>query len=174
MTAGRPDRSEAADYYFMYIDKVRTDDICAYLSDQYEQTTALLATVSEERSLRRYAPDKWSVKEVISHVNDAERIFAFRALWFARGFETALPSFDQHIAARYSDADARTWDSHVQEFRAIRVATVALFSQLPKEAWVRRGTASATVFSVRALAFLIGGHTAHHVGVVTDRYLTDM
>ena len=166
-----PERSEAADYYFRYIDKVSTTNILEYLDDQCRETVALLSTVSESRSLRRYATRKWTLKEVISHLNDAERVFAFRAFWFARGFVSPLPSFDQNHAAGHAVADDRTWESHVEEFRAIRTATVTLFSQLPEVAWDRRGMASGNEFSVRALAFVIAGHTAHHVEMVTDRYL---
>jgi hypothetical protein len=174
MANGRPDRSEAADYYFMYIDKVPTDDICAYLSAQCEQTMTLLQAVSVDFSLRRYAMNKWSVREVISHVNDAERVFSFRALWFGRGFGTPLPSFDQNVAIGSAAADARSWDSHIQEFRAIRAGTLAFFRNLPNDAWGRRGTASGNTFSVRALAFLIGGHVAHHLNILRDRYLKDV
>ena len=172
MMTGTPDRTEAAQYYFRYIDKVSTNNIGEYLAVQGAQTAALLATLSESRSLHRYAPAKWSVKEVINHVNDAERVFAFRALWFARAFDTPLPSFDQDVGVSHAAADKLSWDSHVQEFRAVRAATVALFRQLPEEAWDRRGTASGYEFSVRALAFVIAGHTAHHVEMVVDRYLT--
>jgi DinB family protein len=174
MISGRPDPSEAADYYSVYIDKVNTNDICTYLSDQSEQVSALLGSVSEARSLHRYESDKWSVRELIGHLNDTERVFAFRALWFGRGFVEPLPSFDQHISVGGARADLRTLDSHLQEFRAIRAATVALFRHLPVEGWTRRGTASGHVVSVRALAFLIGGHVAHHVEVLTTRYLSDV
>ena len=171
MMTGTPDRSEAAEYYFRYIDKVTTSNIAAYLGHQAEQTMTLFATVTEEHSLTRYAPGKWSLKEVVSHLNDTERLFAFRAFWFARGFDPPLPSFDQQTAVEHAAADRRTWESHVQEFRVIRAATVALFAELPEEAWTRRGTASGNEFSVRALAFLVAGHTAHHLEIVTRCYL---
>ncbi|MCU1384124.1 MAG: hypothetical protein JWL71_2821 [Acidobacteria bacterium] len=173
MNAGRPERGEAADYYFTYIDKVVTDDIGAYLSTQADAALARLRTVSDPDSLRRYAPDKWSAREVVGHVNDAERVFAFRALWFARGFDTPLPSFDQDVAVAGAGAHGRTWGSHIEEFRAVRAATVALFRDLPADAWTRRGTASGNPVSVRALAYVIAGHLAHHLAILDDRYFND-
>jgi hypothetical protein len=171
-TSSRPARSEAADYYFMYIDQVGTDDICAYLEAQSEETIALLETITEERSRHRYAADRWSIREVVSHVNDAERLFAFRAFWFARGFDAPLPSFDQNVAAAHASAQVRTLRSHVDEFRAVRAATVTFFRGLPDDAWARHGIASDHPFTVRALAFLIGGHLAHHTLILRQRYLT--
>jgi uncharacterized damage-inducible protein DinB len=172
MFAGRPVRSEAADYYFTYIDKVDGEDICAYLRAQRDQVMARLAMVSAEQSGHRYAPGKWSIKEVVSHLNDAERLFAFRAFWFARGFDSALPSFDQDMAMGYAGAELRTWDSHVDEFRQVRASSLALLDNLPAEAWTRQGSASGYVFTVRALAFVIGGHVAHHLAILNQRYLT--
>ncbi len=93
-----PDRTEAAEYYFAYIDEVPDGDICEILRGQLPETITLLRDISEEQSLHRYAPGKWSIREVISHLNDTERVFVFRALWFARGFDTPLPSFDQDVA----------------------------------------------------------------------------
>ena len=166
-----PDRTEAAEYYFTYIDKVPPGDICQILEAQLQDTLALLKTVSEEQSLTRYAPGKWSIREVISHVNDAERLFVFRALWFARGFDSPLPSFDQDVAIKTASADARSFSSHVEEFRAVRAATLTFFQSLPDEAWMRRGTASGYSFTVRALAYITAGHAAHHAQILRERYV---
>jgi hypothetical protein len=166
-----PDRSEAAEYYFNYIDKVTTPDVCAVLEAQLPETLALLESITEERSRHRYAPDKWSIREVLSHINDCERLFVFRAFWFARGFDTPLPSFDQNVAIEGSGADARSWKSHVEEFKSVRAATVMFFRDLPEDAWSRRGIASDNPFSVRALAFIAAGHATHHVAIVRERYL---
>ncbi len=166
-----PDRTEAADYYFTYIDQAPRGDICRTLAAQSTETLALLQGISEERSLHRYAPAKWSMRQVLSHVNDAERTFAFRAFWFGRGLDSPLPSFDQDVAASAAGADERSWSSHVQEFQAVRAATLALFDSLPGEAWGRRGVASGNPFSVRALAFITAGHVAHHMRVLRERYL---
>jgi hypothetical protein len=166
-----PDRTEAAPYYFTYIDKVPAGDICQILAKQGEQTLTLLQGISENASRHRYAPDKWSIRQVLGHLNDTERLFVSRAFWFARGFETPLPSFDQHVAAGAAAADQRSWESHVEEFRAVRAATIAFFQNLPAEAWTRRGIASDTPFSVRALAYLAAGHVTHHVAILRSRYL---
>src|ERR1700732_4100610 len=168
---GLPQRTEAAPHYFTYIDLISGDDILQTMNVQLEDTAALLGGVSEEESLHRYAADKWSVRQVMSHVNDTERVFAFRALWFARGFSDPLPSFDQNIASNAARADDYSWASHVQEFRKIRQATLALFRNLPAEAWVRSGVASGNSVSVNALAYILAGHLAHRLAILRERYL---
>jgi len=165
------DRSEAAEYYFTYINQVPDGDIVKILQEQETETVQLLRGISEEASLGRYAPGKWSVREVASHINDCERMFTFRALWFARGFDSALPSFDQDVAIAGADADGRTLSSHVDEFRAIRSATLALFGSILGDAWTRRGVASGNPFTVRALAHITAGHVAHHLRLLRERYL---
>ncbi len=132
---------------------------------------AFCATISEEDSLYRYAADKWSIRQVLSHVTDTERAFAFRALWFARGFETALPGYDQEISARGAQADRLSWAVHVEEFRRVRLSTISLFQNLPPEGWMRGGVASDRFVTVRALAWIVAGHLAHHVAVLRERYL---
>ena len=166
-----PDRSEAAEYYFTYIDKVPPGDIRRVLSEQAADTLTLLRGISDDQSRHRYAPDKWSIRQVVSHINDAERVFAFRAFWFARGFDTPLPSYDQDAGMPFAMADERPWRSHADEFAAVRTATVALFESLPDAAWDRRGIASGSPVSVRALAYICAGHVAHHRGVLEARYL---
>ena len=168
---GLPQRTEAAPHHFTYIDLISGDDILQTMNLQLDDTAALLGGVSEEKSLHRYAPDKWSIRQVISHVNDTERVFAFRAMWFARGFSDPLPSFDQNIASNAAGADNHSLASHVQEFRKIREATLVLFRNLPAEAWVRSGVASGNSVTVNALAFLIAGHLAHHLAILRERYL---
>ena len=166
----RPDRTDAADYYFTYIDQVPDGDICEILRAQSAGVLNLFELISEEQSLHRYAPGKWSIREVLSHVNDGERLFVFRAFWFARGFDTPLPSFDQNIAVATAGADERSWRSHVEEFHAVREATMTFFQSLPDDAWMRRGIASDNPFSVRALAYITAGHVAHHVRALRDQY----
>src|SRR3954452_15071246 len=131
---GRPDSTEAAPYYFTYIDQVTSDDPLAVIESQLDGTVQLYSEISEERSLYRYAPDKWSIRQVLNHLTDTERSFAFRALWFARGFDLALPSYDQEIAAKGAGADAIPWAVHVEEFRRVRLATISLFKNMPAEA----------------------------------------
>jgi hypothetical protein len=168
---GPPERSEAAPYYFRYIDRIASDDIVGVLRTQLEETSAFFHGISEEKSLARYAPEKWSIRQVVNHVNDTERLFVSRALWFARGFDSPLPSYDQNVSAAAARADEFPWASHVEEFRGIRLATVAFFLNLPAEAWSRSGIASGNPFSVRALAYIIAGHASHHMAILRERYL---
>ena len=153
-----------------YIDQVPQGDIRTILETQARDTVAMLRSISDDASLGRYAPDKWSIREVVSHINDAERVFSFRAFWFARAFDSALPSFDQNTAVATANADQRPWHSHVDEFESIRAATRSSFSSLPDDAWSRRGVASGNPFSVRALAFATAGHVAHHMRILRERY----
>jgi hypothetical protein len=166
-----PDRTEAAEYYFTYIDKVPAGDILEILDAQLGEMRTLLAGISEQQSLSRYAPDKWSIRQVMSHVNDTERLFVFRAFWFARGFEEPLPSFDQDVAVTFAGADERSWQSHLHEFETIRAASMTFFRNLPKDAWTQRGIASGNPFTVRALAYITAGHVTHHLKIVRERYL---
>lgn len=168
---GRPQATEAAPYYFTYIDQVTGGDPLATTEAQLDETLNFCSTISEEKSLYRYAPGKWSIRQVLNHVTDTERAFAFRALWFARGFTDPLPSYDQDIAANGADADSISWMAHMEEFRRVRLATISLFRNLPAEAWTRSGIASGNLFTVRALAFIIPGHVTHHLRVLRERYL---
>src|SRR5258705_13908970 len=115
---GRPQPNEAASSYSTYIDRVTSDDIVSVLATQLDETVAFLSAISEEQSLQRYAADKWSMRELLGHVNDGERVFMYRAMWFARGFEDALPSFDQEIGFKFAESDEISWTSHIEEFRA--------------------------------------------------------
>lgn len=141
------------------------------LEPQLEETVAFLSPISEERSLHRYGADKWTMRQVVNHVNDCERLFLLRAFWFARGFDSPFPSFDQHTSADAARADAFPWASHVEEFRRIRLATLSFFRNLPAEAWMRRGIASDLPFTVRALAWSAAGHLDHHLAILRERYI---
>lgn len=167
----RPDRQEAADYYFRYIDLVPEGDICAVLAAQRDESVSFFRGIPDHSATRSYEPGKWSIKSVLAHVNDCERLFSFRAFWFARGFDAALPGFEPEIADRHAGADGRAWSSHVDEFDRLRASTIDFFANLPEEAWSRHGIASETPFSVRALAFLCAGHVAHHSRILRERYL---
>ena len=168
---GRPSPNEAAPYYFNYINLIASDDILAVLESQREETALLLRGISEERSLDRYAPEKWSIRQMWGHVNDTERLFVFRAFWFARGLPEPLPSFDQDTAVRGGNADHIPWASHIEEFLNIRPATIDFFRNLSGEAWMRNGVASGNSFTVRALAYIAAGHVAHHMAVLREKYL---
>jgi len=166
-----PDRSEAAEYYFTYITQVPAGDIRDILRAQLPETRALLDGIGEGQSHHRYAPGKWTIREVLGHINDTERLFVFRAFWFARGFTEALPSFDQHVAIAHAGADERSWPSLIEEFVAVRAATLTFFDHLAGEAWSARGVASGNPFTVRALAFMTAGHATHHLRIVREKYL---
>ena len=166
----RPDRTEAAPFYFTYIDQVPDGDIVELLEAQGPEVLSLFRAISEEHSRHRYAAGKWSIREVVNHINDTERVFTFRALWFARGFGSPLPSFDQDVGVAAAGADDRPWSALIDEFRALRSATVALFRMLPDEAWARGGIASDRQVSVNALAYMVAGHVAHHVKVLNQKY----
>jgi uncharacterized damage-inducible protein DinB len=168
---GRPLPGETASQYFTYIDQVRGDNPLQTMESQLDEYLPWFGRVSEEQSLHRYAPEKWSIRQVLNHVADTERAFAFRALWFARGFDTALPGYDQNTAAAGAQADAISWAAHVEEFKRVRLATISLFQNLAPETWMRSGIASGNPFTVRALAFIIAGHVTHHAKILRERYL---
>jgi hypothetical protein len=168
---GRPEDHEAAPYYFTYINQVTGDNAVGAIQGQLEESAAFFAEISEARSLYRYAPDKWSIRQVLNHITDTERAFAFRALWFARGFQTPLPSYDQEVAASGAGADRVSWAAHIEEFRQVRLSTISLFANMPPEGWSRSGVASDNPFTVRAVAYIIAGHLTHHVGILRNRYL---
>jgi uncharacterized damage-inducible protein DinB len=168
---GRPAPTEAAPYYHTYIDRISSEDVLDALESQIDPAHRLFATITEQQSLHRYAPDKWSIRQLLNHVSDTERVFLYRALWFARGFDTPLPGFDQNIAVPHAAADQFSWASHVADFAAVRAATLSFFRNLPADAWARTGIASGNPVSVRALAYIIAGHTAHHIAILEERYL---
>lgn len=168
---GRPSGDEAAPYYFTYINQAADEDVVSLLEKQAEEAPAFFATISAEKSLYRYASGKWSIRELVGHLSDAERVFAHRALWFARGNEDPLPSFDQNIAVSNAKSDELQWPAHIEEFRRVHLSSASLFRNMPEGAWMRRGTASGHSFTVRALAFVIAGHLTHHVRILRERYL---
>lgn len=168
---GRPQEAEAAPYYFTYINQVSGDDPVQVIEAQLDEMLAFCSQISEEKSLYRYAPEKWSIRQVLNHLTDTERSFAFRALWFARGFDTALPSYDQNVAASGAAADRVSWAAHIEEFKCVRLSTIFLFANMPPESWNRSGIASDNRFTVRALAYLVPGHVMHHLRILRERYL---
>jgi hypothetical protein len=167
----RPQPTEAAEYYSRYIDLITSDDIVPVFENQMGEMLQFLSGISEEQSLHSYAPGKWTIREVLNHVNDGERVFAARAFWFARGFTDALPSFEQDIAVQAAQANNTSWAELVEEFKIVRLGTISFFKSMPEEAWDRTGIASDNPVSVRALAYIIAGHVAHHIGVLREKYL---
>jgi len=167
----RPAADEFAPYYATYVSKVADADILDVLREQGEVFRGLLARVPDEKRLFAYAEGKWTLAEAIQHISDTERVFAYRALRVARGDIISLPGFDQDNWIPTSEANARSLQSLVEEFTAIRAASVALFAGLPASAWDRRGTASNNPVSVRGQAFILAGHALHHEGIIRERYL---
>jgi len=168
---GRPEPNEAAPHFHHYINLVPGDDPLTVIESQLAGTASLLAGISEEASLHRYQPDKWSIRQLLNHVTDNERAFAFRTLWFARGFTVPLPGYDQNIAAACAGADGIPWSEHLREFEDVRGATISLFRNMPPEGWTRSGVASGNPVTVRAMAYIIPGHLTHHIDILRERYL---
>lgn len=167
----KPETDEYASYYGKYISLIDDDDIVAALEGQLDATVACLRGLSEEQGNSRYEPSKWSIKELVGHINDAERIFAYRAMRIARNDQTPLPGFEQDDYIAGANFDACTLADLTTEFELIRRSNLAMFKQFSNEAWVRRGTASDNTISVRALAYIIAGHEAHHLNILRTRYL---
>ncbi|MCI0491227.1 MAG: DinB family protein [Blastocatellia bacterium] len=171
ITITRPDTSEYAPYYERYISLVPEGDIIALLSRQLEETLDLLRGISDAKAQYRYAPDKWSIKEVIGHIIDSERIFAYRALRFARNDGAPLAGFEQDGYVRYGGFDGREMADLLEEFEHVRRANIHMLRSFDDRGWERRGTASEAEVSVKALAYIIAGHERHHVRVLKTRYL---
>jgi len=167
----RPAGTEYAPFHAAYVQGVPEGDILAFLERQGRETGGLLRGISETHSRHRYAPGKWSVKEVVGHVIDAERVFSYRALRFGRNDPTPLPGFDEKVYAPAGGFGARTLASLLDELEAVRRATILLFEGFPPEAWSRAGVASENPVSVRGLAYIIAGHERHHRSVIAERYL---
>ncbi len=166
----RPGADEYDPYYGKYISLVPEGDLIKILSAQIDETTKLLSTVAEAKAGFRYAPGKWSIKEVVGHLSDTERIFSYRALRIGRGDTTPLPGFEQDDYVRGANFDALLFTDLVNEFRAVRQATITLLKSFDEEALRRRGVASEKPISVRALAYNIAGHELHHAGMLRTRY----
>jgi hypothetical protein len=170
-TAVRPAADEYAPYYGSYVRLVPDGPIVETLRNQISETMATLNALPEAKGDHRYQPDKWSIKEVLGHVIDGERIFSYRALRFARRDETPLPGFEQNLYVPAAAFGRRTLRSLLDEFGAVREATVHLYRHLDEEALSRSGIASENRMSVRALAWVIAGHERHHLRVLRERYL---
>jgi len=168
----RPQTTEAAPYYFKYIDLITSEDVVPVIESQLGETLQLLEGISEEQSLHSYAPGKWTIREMLNHINDGERVFLGRAFWFARGFQDALPSFDQDVAVQMAHANDTSWAQLLEEYKNVRLATISFFKNLPAEAWSRSGVASDNPVTVRAIAYVIAGHVAHHRRVLQEKYLS--
>ena len=167
----KPEKDEFLPYYGKYIDLVESGDVLSTLTRQMAETQALLRSLPSSVSTYRYAPGKWSVNEVIGHLIDSERIFAARALRFARNDATPLPGFEQDDYVRNSIFDTFPLVELASELASLRESTVFLFKHLNEDAWMRRGIANGAEVSVRALAYIIAGHELHHREMLRARYL---
>lgn len=172
MKIEKPGEGEYAPYAIRYIGLLPDDGlVLQHLENNLKSTSDLILSLPEEKLTSRYAAGKWTIKEVLVHVVDDERIYAYRALRFARNDRTELPGFDQDDYAVHSGANGRDVEDILREFAAVRRATISLFNGLGREALVRAGVADGKVMSVRAAAYHIAGHEMRHLNIIKERYL---
>lgn len=170
-TIERPAADEFAPFYAGYVNGVPDGDITEVLAQQGRELTALLGGLTDAEAEYRYAPDKWSVKEVVGHISDAERIFAYRALRISRGDATPLTGFDQDAYVARAQFGRRTLDALLAEFTAVRAATTALFRGMTAEESRHAGSANGVPVTARALAYIAAGHERHHARILRERYV---
>jgi len=167
----KPSPTSYPEYFQRYISQVKEDDLKEAFKNQMPAAEAFLQTIDEEFSTRKYAEGKWSIKELLQHVIDAERVFNYRAMCFARKEENTLSSFDENNYAKNSNANNRSWRSLVEEFAALRKATEYLYNSFSDEALASVGKASNYTISVSALGFITVGHVTHHLRILQERYI---
>ncbi|KRE69417.1 DinB family protein [Paenibacillus sp. Soil750] len=167
----RPSHDEYSSYYTGYIGLVPEGDYVSILNSQEKALVSLFSQLTEEQALSRYAPGKWSLKEVLAHITDTERIMSYRLLRIARGDTTDLPGFDQDIFIANTSFDDVALTDLVKDFQAVRQATLALMPTITETAWTRLGTANTFAISARAIAYVIAGHAQHHLNIVEQKYL---
>ena len=166
----RPDKTEYAPYYERYVSLV-TGDVADVLGSQTTRLQDMITGMPEEKGEFRYADGKWSVKELLSHLIDGERMFAYRVLRISRGDETPIEGFEQDGYIENAHSNHRSFAEILEEFSLLRRANMILFKNLTDEDWSRLGTASDAKVSVRALAYIMAGHIEHHLGILKERYL---
>ena len=166
----KPNASEHATYFSRYVDLVPDGEILATLPTQFSTTLVKLRGVSDADSLKRYAEGKWSVREVVGHMIDTERIFAYRALCIARNDQTNLPGFEQDDYIPAAQFDRRPWNDLLEEWEAVRYSNMLMFRGLNAEAWPRQGVSNGNAMSTRAAAYIIAGHELHHMNVLREKY----
>ncbi len=168
---GRPDSSEYPESSEAYVRLVPESTILPVMTEQLERTLYLLGGIDEARAGHRYAPDKWSIRELVGHLIDTERILAYRALRFARGDRTPLAGYDENDYVRASGFDRRALSELAEELRLLRQSSRMLFGSLPPETHLQKGVADGKEFTLRSLPFILVGHERHHVAVLEERYL---
>jgi uncharacterized damage-inducible protein DinB len=166
----RPETSEYASFYHRYVASVPDGDVVERLRTDGRELVRTIQRIPPERAGYRYGPEKWTIRQVVGHLIDAERIFTYRALRVARGDRTPLASFDENAYVRTAGSDARTLDDLARELEAVREASVLLFESLPADAWALSGVASDREVSLRALAYITAGHALHHLQILRERY----
>jgi hypothetical protein len=172
LNPGRPEVTEYAPHFQGYIDRASSaDDILAALTEQVEELQALVGGLDEAKAGHRYAEGKWSIREVIGHVTDGERVFAYRAMCIARGETQSLPGFDENTYAANSEADSRTMADLLGEFGELRASNLRMFRAFSAESWTRRGLANEKQITPRAVAYVMLGHLRHHMAILRERYL---
>ena len=171
MTISKPDASEYSPYYDQYVQLVKDDDLLIALKNAANNLMEVVRAIPEEKADYRYEPGKWSIKEVLAHLNDAERVFAYRALRFARNDKTELAGFDENLWVPQSNAMSRSLKDIISEHEYIRQSSLSLFESMSEEMSLRKGSANGKEISVRALGYIICGHATHHVKVLQERYL---
>lgn len=169
ITIARPGADEHSAYYGKYVERVPDGDLIALLREQIVETAGLLRR-SRDRADFAYGPGKWTVKQVVGHLADVERVMAYRALWIARADQTPLPGFDENAWVDNARFESRRLDDLVDEFEVVRASTVQLASHLEADEFARRGTSNGNPMSVRALFYIIAGHERHHVALFRERY----
>jgi len=169
--SGRPEANEYAEYYSRYTGRIPGTDIVPVLERQLESTLTLLRKIDERKADFRYEPGKWSIKQLVGHMIDCERVFAYRALVFSRNDTATLPGFDQDKWAEQGNQSSLTMSAITDEFEAVRRATICLFRNVEPAAWMRKGTANGKEVTVRGLAFITAGHLDHHIEILKSRYL---
>jgi len=170
LVIGRPDANEYAPYYGRYISLVVGNDILEILDEQRRQMVLLLSGRDQADGDFRYVPEKWRAKEVLGHVCDTERIFAYRALRISRGDQTPIEGFEQDDYVKNGPFGARSLADAIEDYIAVRRATISLFRNLDEAAWSRRGIANKNEINVRSIAYLIAGHELHHRRILEDKY----
>ena len=173
MIINRPAISEYPEFYATYIQKVNGDDLIRSLQEGEKELIQLLGSIAPSKFSFRYAPGKWSIQEIISHIIDAERVFSYRALRFSRNDATALPGFDENSWVPESNASNRIMQDIISEYSYVRLATISLFKSFTSEMTLRSGLANGKRISVRALGYAIAGHELHHAMVIRERYLAE-
>ncbi|HXY26025.1 MAG TPA: DinB family protein [Candidatus Acidoferrum sp.] len=166
----RPEAAEYADYYAKYISKVPGTDLLKVLDSERLQMLKLFSGRTERAGSFRYAPEKWTVKEILGHINDTERIFTYRALRIGRGDKTPLPGFEQDDFVRNNPVAGRTLSDLTDEFTAVRAASITLFRSFDENAWSQHGTTSQKEVTARAIGFIVAGHQIHHRLILEERY----